>query len=769
MEYGLVLAWTLAIVVLAVLGAPLARAVFARFPTDGGGLSVHLALLGIGLTSFWIGHLSYGLTALVAAFVLLGVISGALYNSGYRPDWRSVAEGTLAVILGFYGALVFRATSPSLTPLGGEQFLHYGLLNAVDRASTLPPEDMWFAGEGVNYYYGGHVLVDQLSTLTGTAPRFAYNLGLALFFGLAAGAAYELVGAMAAHRGRSRRAGGALGAGLLLLGGTLATPIRLIIGLLPTDIAVEYGAFAFEAIRSTDPIAQVIADQGSFDTWFWWEARYVVDGTLQEVPLYSLVKADLHGHVTTIPFMVAIAAVGYAYYRTPTEQRWRRRGLALGVLPAIAGLVGWMNTWSLPGAAGIAWLAVTFAPAHPLTLLPRSFDSRWEPIRDTHRLGRELVRTGSGAAVGAIVGLLGATWVAPFVLFQLPTNGGIGFFPSRSPLGQQLLVWGGFFAIFALIIGLRVWQESDPTERPRRPLFVLGGSGLVIIGLSVLGFGSVAVGGGILALAWYLLRRNVTALGYAGVLLVGGVGLVLAMEVVYAEVWPPDLDRWNTTYKVSMQAFVLCALAAAAIFTDLIGEGLTRLRRTGRIRQAGIVIVCVVLLLAMAVFPVMILSHEFGDYVTGDADVDPTLDGLELQETFYQDRLAAIQWLNDRDGTPTILEAPGEGPYQWRNVGSTFTGLPTVAGWSHEQGYRGVDVYQSRVEDADAMYTGDRERALALLSKYTVEYIWVGPVEQERYGTSLRDFAAIDGISVAYDAGGYTIYAVTDAMPASSG
>ncbi|MFP4629078.1 MAG: DUF2298 domain-containing protein, partial [Halobacteriales archaeon] len=370
MEWATLLAWVLASALLALLGAPLAAAVFAPLSDRAGTFAVHLSLVVVGLVTFWVGRLAYGLVALLAALVVLVALSSALLYRGVRPDWRGVAEGTLALLVGFLAAAWVRATNPTITPAGGEQFLHFGLLKAVGRSGRLPPEDMWFAGEPVRYYYGGHTVVDQLARLTATDAHLAYNLGLALCFGLAVAAAYGLVGALARERGRSARLGGALGAGVLVLAGPLTTPVRLLVGALPTDLAVRYGGFAFEAIRDTQTIAERIADQGTLDGWYWWYDRYVVDNALLEFPSYALLKGDLHGHVTTIPFMALLAAIGYAYYRTSGDARWRRRGLVVAVFPAVAGFVGWMNAWSLPGAAGIAWLAVTLAPAHPATLAP---------------------------------------------------------------------------------------------------------------------------------------------------------------------------------------------------------------------------------------------------------------------------------------------------------------------------------------------------------------------------------------------------------------
>ena len=66
--------------------------------------------------------------------------------------------------------------------------------------------------------------------------------------------------------------------------------------------------------------------------------------------------------------------------------------------------------------------------------------------------------------------------------------------------------------------------------------------------------------------------------------------------------------------------------------------------------------------------------------------------GLNWMQTRYSADLAAIDWLNTNipDGQqPVILEASGDSYTEYTRI-STFTGLPTVAGWVvHEWLWRG--------------------------------------------------------------------------------
>ena len=114
--------------------------------------------------------------------------------------------------IAFLFVIAIRAVDPAVHPSGGEKFLDFGLLKSLLRTDALPPEDFWFVGEPVQYYYGGHLLTVLLAKITFTPARYAYNLALAGFFGMVVTVAYGLAGAVAAARGRSAGVAGTLAA-----------------------------------------------------------------------------------------------------------------------------------------------------------------------------------------------------------------------------------------------------------------------------------------------------------------------------------------------------------------------------------------------------------------------------------------------------------------------------------------------------------------------------------------------------------------------------
>ena len=210
--------------------------------------------------------------------------------------------------------------------------------------------------------------------------------------------------------------------------------------------------------------------QDGLDSFGYWAPSRVIPGTITEFPLFAFLNGDLHGHMLSTQFMLLVASLGFAYYRTSPCALRRRRGLVFGAIPLAVALVTIVNIWSVATALGVAWLALLFAPADPLSLFPGVSPSRHAaPVannrertdggggratpRDVLQVeGRRLV--GAFAATG-IVTAVTVVLVLPFVLgilMQSATNRSIAFLPTPTSAMGLVLVHGAFLLIFTLYL-----------------------------------------------------------------------------------------------------------------------------------------------------------------------------------------------------------------------------------------------------------------------------------------------------------------------------
>ena len=93
--------------------------------------------------------------------------------------------------IGFFVLSFIRGYNPAILDL--EKFMDAGLIESYLRSPVLPLEDMWLAGEKVNYYTFGQFLGSQATNLWGLKIEYSYNLLLGLLFGLLLLESFSLV------------------------------------------------------------------------------------------------------------------------------------------------------------------------------------------------------------------------------------------------------------------------------------------------------------------------------------------------------------------------------------------------------------------------------------------------------------------------------------------------------------------------------------------------------------------------------------------------
>ena len=766
MEFGLVLVWLVAYALLGAAGVPIAARLLPRLAGRGAGFALPVALVVLTTATYWVGHLSFGPVAVVAGVLTLGVVAGVagLDRAALRdgevalaPDLdvdRTAIRDVAVVFLGAFLLLVaVRNADPAVHAGGGEKFLDYGLLRTLDRSTALPPEDMWFAGEPVRYYYAGHLMASILGDLTFTATRYTYNLALAGFYAMLVAAAFDLAGALAADRGFDRRLGGGLAAFLVGVASNLAPPIRLAISLLP---AVQRRQAA-TALASTAQDYEVGMVMTGVETFTYWDASRVIPGTINEFPLFAWINGDLHAHMMGTPFVLLGAALAFSYYRAPESERRHRRLLAFGAVPVLAGLQAVLDTWSFPTLFGLLWLGLVFAPADPRTLIPGARTRPGRAAGDS-RLFAELGRVVAAGAVAVVAGLLGAALASPFLLTSAGGREIAVLAPGdRSGLGALLLVHGAFVLAFAVHLAGRFERDSY--------LPLAAGVAAVTLVALLARLHVAALAAPLLVAGWVALRMDRDA-GFETVLIVGGAGLVAIVELLYVKEQAGP-GRMNTVFKTYMQVWVLWGTAAGAVLAEFLqGRALSVLPRptAGAVKRVAVA----ALVLSTASYGVLAVG---GHFAASDWN---TLDATQFAERHHPDEADAIAWLDAREGQPTMASAPatarypldpsrepaGPGIYRWRaNPAASLTGVPTLAGWNHEVGYRGPESYFSRVREVDQIYVGTTAQRVAVLERYEVDYVWLGPSERLRYGENVS-FANVSGVTPVFEDESVTVYAV---------
>lgn len=209
---------------------------------------------------------------------------------------------------------------------------------------------------------------------------------------------------------------------------------------------------------------------------------------------------------------------------------------------------------------------------------------------------------------------------------------------------------------------------------------------------------------------WFREPKNI----FARVTMFFCLGLIIFPEFFYFKDIYPLHFRSNTMFKLGYQAFMIMGFVSGYAIT--------------KVREKLFVLGLIPLLFLVSIYPYFSVKSYFGELKTYQG-----IYGLKWFEDRYPDDWRALQWLNELDGQPVILEANGDS-YTDFNKLSAFSGLPTVAGWTvHEWLWRGsYDPIAKRAEEVRQIYETP-ETAKELIEKYKIKYIVVGDIERKKY------------------------------------
>ncbi|WP_330632644.1 DUF2298 domain-containing protein [Halocatena halophila] len=755
MEYQLVMQWLFVFFGLYLAGIPLAVVLHPRQATVGAPAGLALSLLLFGVSTYWIGQFVFGPAAIAGGVLVLAICSVAAYRRVDRlPSVQSLAGPLVVFTVAFVVMVLIRAVDPAIHSSGGEKFLDYSLLRSLTRASQLPPQDVWFAGETVRYYYGGHLLSATITLLTGTDPRFGYNLSLAAWYGSLVMGVYGLARLLARSADWSGRRAGVAGALLVGVASNLQPAVRTVLWLVPDSIA---NALAETLNVPIEGLAQ------SPEAFSYWNASRVIQTIPTdpkspriptEFPFFSFLNGDLHAHMISPLFLVLVATLCYGYYRTDQEDRTRRVAL-LVTIGLASGWIALTNTWSFPTSLGLVFLTVAFST--PLLGVGVQRRLRDRLVRaGGNRQPVKWVATELFGAVGALGTLtipvvVGLISVAPF--WSTAVSGRqLAIVSVPTPYGPLFVVLGAFLLLFAGVT-LRIETLRPLFERYPIAIGLFAGA---LVGIAITGWlPALVLTAPIALIVWHQLRAAnrddsttpVTG-GFAGILILAGTAIVLLVELFYVKE-QAGIHRFNTVFKAYMQIWVLWSIAGGVTIAWLWESNRSGWRPAGRVLVA-------VLVVSTAIYPVLATTNHVTSPKIGGTLEEPTLDAHIILDQ-HPEEAAAIRWLDNRSGQPTIASAPGTHIYRWVNAEATLSGLPTIAGWAHEIGYRNRSVYERRVSDVDSLYTGNQSTARQIIHRYDISYIYVGPNERARYDTI--SVGELDGLTV-HEFGNVTIYEV---------
>ncbi|MDD3679395.1 MAG: DUF2298 domain-containing protein [Candidatus Shapirobacteria bacterium] len=634
--------WWFLLFSLGLIFLPLTQKIFKNFFDRGYSFSKIIALTLLSWPIFLLAHLKILPFTKVSILIILtlAIITVIMvFKKNIFPQEKLIKQFALEEIF-FLIALLFWSYIRSLKPdiSGLEKFMDFGFVKSLVNNRYLPPPDMWFASETINYYYYGHFTAAFLTKLSGLSTIITYNLMIATLFALTVTQVFSLTANLTVK---------------------IFTKSRIVIG--SALIGVLIVGFA-----SNLHTPYYIIRDGIRNYWYPNATRYIGynpptnDKTIHEFPSYSFVVADLHGHVSGLPLVILF--IGLAWSLVQEKKTNWPKTVFLGF---ILGIIYMTNAWDLPIYLlflGIILLIKQLANQKKLIL---------------NELIKQII-----IIIPTILVVIGI-----FVLTSLPFNlnfqsmaQGIGLVKNQTPVFQLLILWGGFgFWTTSFLIFLKFFPKKKSVD-----FFVFG---LIITALILIGL----------------------------------------PEIIYVkDIYSIDFYRANTMFKFTFQAYLMLAIVSGYIIT-----------RVSQILKPfpkiAFLLTCFLIVAGLLIYPFYSIPGFYGRLSLKNFQ---GLSGLGFLAQRYPQDYQGIIWIErNLPKSATILEAPGDSYTDYGRV-STFTGRPTIQGWIvHQWLWRGgYDLPAKRASQVEQIYqSAEVETAQKLLKEYSVNYLFFGTLEQEKY------------------------------------
>jgi len=774
--------WWLLVTSTGFLVWPLLFRVLSRLPDRGYSLSKICGLLVLGY-AFWLpsslGYLRLTVGGILIACIIVAAAGLGLGKPKAAIKWmgehRNLVLASEAVFfVGFAVWAYVRALNPEI--VGTEKPMEYAFLNSILRSGVMPPRDPWLSGYAISYYYFGYVIIAVLTCLSGVTSGVAFNLGVALLFGLASvgsfGVALNLISVSAISV--DRRAGENGRKPSLVFPALLAPVFTVVVGNLNGLLEVLHqrgmGSERFWqwlGIQWLD-VAPTPTDFLLPQRYLWWwqASRVIRDRDLtgepiglqpiEEFPFFSFLLGDLHPHVLALPFVFLALAVAVQMYLTAAsgqhvENEWMPFPILHMVFFAfVLGGLAFLNTWDFPvylfvavaaygagrraiGAAELR-LGIILAGGGALLYWPfyLGFRSQASGILPNPAFSTQinqftvlfgvLLVPAMGWLVWEAVGArralnwrLGAL-VGPGVLVGLLVScAALTIVVSITPYLRETYGTSLLFGMFSTDEYLQIVLRRRFIESPWTPLF-LGGA-LILVGC---------------LMPCKPERPSMEVHATPFVALLFGVGAVLTLVPEFLYLRDGFGTRMNTIFKLYYQAWALWSIVAAYACWSV-------RHNAGRKWRTVFGLAALFSVTVGLIYPVLSIwtkTERLQGTTVIRGERVAMLDGVGRMAQSHDDDHAAINWLNHfipADGV--VAEAVG-GSYSDYGRVSVHSGLPTVLGWpGHELQWRGgFEMAAGREEAVKTLYsTGVWDEAAEVLARYDINYVYVGSLERDQY------------------------------------
>jgi len=696
--------WLATIEILSLLALPIALSFFDGLKDKGYAASKVLGLLLLSYFTWILSYINYNLVAIAASIVLLGIIS-YFYAKKIKlreffiknKDYIKKVEILFIILFLFFVAV--RAHYPQIEGL--EKFSDFSIINGILRSEAMPPIDSWLSGYTLNYYYFGHFMIATLTMLSFLPSSTTFNLGLALIFAL-----LGLISFSIGYNLTGRYRYGLLAMFLVTFMSNGFSFVQLITFLSPDTIQpfADKLDLEYPLTCCSSPSSTLIDKIKAFPVW---SSTRIIPNTINEFPYSGFLFGELHPHAMSVPFQILFLLMLLNIFLSKSKgldvfgKGYTKIANTL-IFSISLGSLFFINSWDFP----------TYVVLFLFVFLIKHVSSKKTFVKESRKTMPILI---------SLV-FLSSLLYSPF-FFSEKKNIAFGIVSDTTNLFHFLII----FPLFIFSALYLVYKNTDKKEF----------AGILFLSIFISLLTKIYIALVLLPIIYFsskfiLKAKNESWFVYA--LFLSGALLALFTDIFFID------SRYNNIFKFYYHVWIFWSIASVyAVFNIM------------KTKDKFFKYAFIFFILASSPLTVFatydrLSINEF------------TLDGWKYMKDLHLADYEAVNWINENIKEGIILEAPGDA-FQYSSIISTNTGLPTVIGWAnHELVRRGI-LFTERINDVNEIYsTQDLDRALDIMKKYSVGYVFIGNKEREKYPEEgLKKF---ENLEIIYSKDGINIFQV---------
>jgi len=669
-----VISWYLAIFLIGALAAPLGYFLFGRLKDYG---YPFYRIIGLGFITYiaWIlGSLRIlpfsNLSILVSIFFL--ALSSFLIVHFKKIHvtkdfFRKALLYEIMFIVFCFLFIAYKLYHSEIKDI--EKFMDFAFLNALLRTSYFPPQDPWFAGEPINYYYFGHLGAAVLTKLTLIKSGVTFNLMVATNY------VFYVTGIFSLAYNLTKK----------YFWSFLAIVIAAFMG----NISFIIGVLSKAEFKATNIIKVLFQEQTSV----WWaEATRIIPGTINEFPLYSFLLGDLHAHYLDLPFVLTAILALFLILKEETDLIFK---VFLGILFSILFIT---NSWDY----------LIYAVFLILVLLYRNGFKK-EGILESLKFG-------------SIVGGVSLIGLLPFYLNFAPGSQGIKIVTApRTEIEHFLILFSLQMFVVAIFLGLRFYKKVKGKKDFILPfLIILGVGAFIFKSAQILPFLFIL---SFLLSILILEDKKINEEAKFNYVLIGmSFFIILFCEVFYLkDIYGIDFQRANTIFKLYYELWIYLSLSVVWVAYYL-------WEKKEKINYVFFPVAFILLLASIYYLPNSVKVSADG--FQKKLGLDGT---KYIENKYPYDYMAIEWLNKSVKGSKIIAEKPGNSYTDDSRISSYTGLATPLGWLGHEWGWHGsADGLVPRRDDVAKLYqTNDEKEAWEIIDRYKIDYIYMGELERK--------------------------------------